>query len=286
MTKLRYLHRRAAGHFLRTVFGVGVISTAMIGPSIVMADSFNYTAGATCVARTANHEKNIVRNANSLVNKSRSAYVQVYCSGPGVEFSRQANARFIIYGKQGDTTRFFKAAFRLFRPDDGQKLAQEFVRAPSTPEAEVKFGTSDPLVGAHCCAYNQVQVWIPPRSVLYNVYSVYEDSKPTEYKAYVWAGSESTDSYIPIGKFNYNSTGTENSVRRFSTGRYAVKLGGVGGSDGLRGNVQVSAFTNKNSSCRSGRWAGSPDVEVWVYCYDTDGNPADTKFSLLYNNVE
>jgi|GEM_PF-4314891 len=276
-TKTRRLHKFAVG--------LGLLTTAAILPDVVLATEFNYTAGATCVARNAASENNIVRTANSMLNRSSTAYVQVYCSGPSVEFPDDANARFIVYGKQGDTTRFFKAAFRLFKPDDGALLDQEVVRAPSTPSTEVRFGTASALTHPHCCAYNQVQIWIPPLSTLYNVYSVYEDSRPTERNAYVWANNPTAANYTPAEDYSYNSTGGVNTIQRLGIGRYRVIMPGAGGSE-VGGNFQVTAHAVSAVSCHLSGWSGRTDAFADVRCYKTDGTAIDSRFSVRYTDFE
>jgi hypothetical protein len=85
---------------------------------------------------------------------------------------------------------------------------------------------------------------------------------------------------------DFNATGGANTITHNSTGNYLVKLPGVGANP--TGNVQVTPFVARDSfgrdSCTVERWVGTGegDLDVSVHCFDSDGQPADGAFSLLY----
>jgi hypothetical protein len=90
---------------------------------------------------------------------------------------------------------------------------------------------------------------------------------------------EHANIYTPPRAYNYNGFKTGGlTVQRNSTGYYTVTVPGV---DSFAGStVLVTANGSSNGYCIAGD-SGSNWVPITVYCYDKNGNPADSKFSVL-----
>ncbi len=104
------------------------------------------------------------------------------------------------------------------------------------------------------------------------------DAKPRNV-AYAWANSPAADRYAPDARYAYNG-GDPIEVRRAGPGAYRVAFGEI-----LRGpgaNVQVSTYGDPRVQCQVRSWgAGAASVA----CTDTDGEPADTRFTILAARV-
>jgi hypothetical protein len=83
----------------------------------------------------------------------------------------------------------------------------------------------------------------------------------------------------------FNSSGGANMVTHDGAGIYTVILPGLGLPN--EGSVQVSAFAdNGRAICNTGFWAPSgADQAVQVLCFDSNGAPADSAFTLTYINA-
>jgi hypothetical protein len=100
--------------------------------------------------------------------------------------------------------------------------------------------------------------------------------------AYVWADQPASPSYTPIADHQFNSKGLTNTITHSAIGRYAVHLPGLeGGTNG--GTVKVTA--ERSHLCNVSSW-GHNDVEVVVFvrCFDFDGEPANTTFTMTFAN--
>jgi hypothetical protein len=98
---------------------------------------------------------------------------------------------------------------------------------------------------------------------------------------WVWAYSPSaTHPYKVTGSYVYNSTGGEVIVVPLGTGYYEVKFAGL--YNGAPSDVQVSAYSSSGYCTSSGWSSSSKSVVAYVSCYDASGNPANSYFTLLY----
>jgi hypothetical protein len=98
--------------------------------------------------------------------------------------------------------------------------------------------------------------------------------------AFLWADQESAPSYTPDTAYQYNSTGSVNTMMRHGAGVYEAVLPGL---DGLGGTVQVTGYGSGAGRCKTSGW--SPDVDgqhVSVLCFDAAGAPSDQKFTLVF----
>ncbi|HEX4158519.1 MAG TPA: hypothetical protein VHY79_08580 [Rhizomicrobium sp.] len=99
--------------------------------------------------------------------------------------------------------------------------------------------------------------------------------------AYAWANkAQRREKYAPPRAYNYDGFKTGSlSVKRAQTGVYSVSI--PGNLNGPYAPAElVTADGASNDFCSTG------DISefwnpFWVYCYDQNGNPADSKFSVL-----
>lgn len=94
-------------------------------------------------------------------------------------------------------------------------------------------------------------------------------------------------SHEPLPEFQYNSTGEAIKVTWVSTGRYRVKLHGLG-NKGLdpkdeKGHVQVTSQLYESTRCKVAYFLTLPEsTQVDVSCHDWQGQPTNTRFSLTF----
>jgi hypothetical protein len=85
--------------------------------------------------------------------------------------------------------------------------------------------------------------------------------------------------YTPPRKYNYNGFGTGGlTVQRKYVGEYAVTIPGEGELDDSAALVTANGSTNTACTAAGGGLGFSP---IQVYCSDENGNPADSRFSVL-----
>ena len=97
--------------------------------------------------------------------------------------------------------------------------------------------------------------------------------------AYAWANNATAASYTPSSLYSYNPTGGAVTATRNGTGDYSMTWSGFGALGTGGGHPQVTAYDASNKRCEILGWAN--DL-VNVRCYDSAGNPADSRYSLLY----
>lgn len=110
--------------------------------------------------------------------------------------------------------------------------------------------------------------------------------------AYLWSNhGEQASSYIPGVNFQFNTTGAQNSVEWRSTGTYMVTLPGLAEGSGT---FMVTAYGNQYgltvplAHCQLAGWYldETDNLYAEVRCYDSAGNPADSRFNLTYVRPE
>ena len=101
--------------------------------------------------------------------------------------------------------------------------------------------------------------------------------------AWLWAyDPNATATYTVTGDYTYVSTGGTVTIKPLGTGEYEVNISKI--DSGYTDNVQISAY-DTSGYCVSGGWfKAATTVEAYVYCYDANGNAANTYFSLLYQS--
>ena len=99
--------------------------------------------------------------------------------------------------------------------------------------------------------------------------------------AYVWANWSPT----PYSYYQYSYSGQPIERHDNSTGNYRIEIPGLKANGGST-TVSVTAYGGNGNHCSIGYWGNS-----WVYgdgttanvrCYDSNGNPANTLFTLQY----
>ena len=54
-----------------------------------------------------------------------------------------------------------------------------------------------------------------------------------------------------------------------------------------RSNVKITAYGGTANACKvAGWWSGSSGTSVSVACFDTQGQPVDSYFTIVYSNAE
>jgi microsomal dipeptidase-like Zn-dependent dipeptidase len=103
--------------------------------------------------------------------------------------------------------------------------------------------------------------------------------------AYVWADKPSVNSYSPNSSYAVLPAGSE--IQRTGVGIYRVNLRGfmpaaplglaATTTAGRLGNVQVSAYGDAGNFCQIASWGETANI----LCFNSDGRPVDTQFSML-----
>lgn len=104
----------------------------------------------------------------------------------------------------------------------------------------------------------------------------------TQSVAYLWDNVPGNASFTPVNYW-YNSIGGGITVTRNDEGQHRIQMGGMGV---LGGFAFVGAYGTSPSSCAlediwSSTGLGGDEVAN-VYCRDSGGLPADTRFSFLF----
>lgn len=88
--------------------------------------------------------------------------------------------------------------------------------------------------------------------------------------------------YVPAAATRFNSGGGTIEVTRSSVGVYSVRFAGLGRQPGQRDNVQVSAYSSVFAYCKVDVWStNGADLVVPVFCLDLNGNPVDSRFTIM-----
>jgi hypothetical protein len=97
--------------------------------------------------------------------------------------------------------------------------------------------------------------------------------------AYAWANNPTSASYMPDTRFSYNPAGGAITATRQSTGAYTMTWSGLGNLGFGSGHPHVTAYDSSNKRCEISSWEAG---EVSVYCFDSSGNRADSRYSVLF----
>lgn len=113
--------------------------------------------------------------------------------------------------------------------------------------------------------------------------------RETTYFGFVWANQPGNmNFYTPPRSYQHTSAGRHLNVRvkKESLGRYRVEIP-FGLSAG--GNVQVTAYGPGSQYCNVGSWFSTSStnfIDVRVFCFNRNGQPADSMFSALFQRVD
>ncbi len=98
---------------------------------------------------------------------------------------------------------------------------------------------------------------------------------------YVNITKPNADDPTPGRRNQWNSQGGRNTVERTAVGEYTVTFPGIGDTR-THGHPQATGVASATCHVRS--WGGQPDAVVRVVCRDRNGDPVNSKFTLLYLN--
>lgn len=103
------------------------------------------------------------------------------------------------------------------------------------------------------------------------------------HQAHLWANSASSTSYAPDPRFSRNTTGAVNRINRISEGYYRAVLPGIKNA-GYDETAMVTAYGIESHRCKLSSWrtTGEEEMSVWVRCFDSNGEPADSRFFLSF----
>jgi hypothetical protein len=108
---------------------------------------------------------------------------------------------------------------------------------------------------------------------------VTQPKSPNGILAYDWVQHPKTQGTL-TGKYQFNSTGHTNTLKRLGTGRYEVTMHGTGPNTGT-GTVKVSAADDMPGDCLLKSWAGvNGNIVSDVDCYDTGNALQDRPFLI------
>jgi len=123
-----------------------------------------------------------------------------------------------------------------------------------------------------------------PFDTVYNVL-FWKPREGSEGVAYAFADRPSEASYQPSSFYSHNPAGGDVMVSRTGVGQYEVTWAGYGATvqfaGGLTGHPQVSAYGTSSDYCNTGSMLVDGDT-IRVHCFDSSGNPVDTRFVALY----
>jgi hypothetical protein len=98
---------------------------------------------------------------------------------------------------------------------------------------------------------------------------------------YVWGNLPGAASYTPDSRYQDNATGASNTITRLSTGRYEVRLPGIGGAGGA---AKATAYGGGSEACKVEGWSqNGADELVTVQCTTAAGVATDTKFTMTFH---
>jgi hypothetical protein len=98
--------------------------------------------------------------------------------------------------------------------------------------------------------------------------------------AHLWADQASSPSYTPSPTYQFNSTGSLNTIVRSGVGVYNAILTDLADTGG---NVKVTAYGTGSETCKVQGWGPSgANIRAVVRCFSTTGAPVDTRFTLTY----
>lgn len=102
---------------------------------------------------------------------------------------------------------------------------------------------------------------------------------------FVWASNPAEMDYIPPLTRQYTTIEEAISIHLISTGQYRVHIPGLFPllpNPSLTDTALATASGVGNGYCVIQRWSLSADPDVFVNCFDTNGRPSATQFTLTY----
>ncbi|MFI5298495.1 MAG: hypothetical protein ACHREM_10385 [Polyangiales bacterium] len=106
--------------------------------------------------------------------------------------------------------------------------------------------------------------------------------------AYAWIDNPTSAAgvaVVPSAQYEWNSTGYPISVVHERLGVYDVQVAGL--ADLIGGHTMATAYGAGSQYCTASTGSPSADAgyqNVYVYCFDTNANPVDSRFSFRYDD--
>lgn len=107
---------------------------------------------------------------------------------------------------------------------------------------------------------------------------VIEKGRPGKKLAFAWANDPASASYTPSLGYSVNDGGGAITITHATTGNYLVTFTGLARTVGATETVLIAAY-GSSAMCRIGSW--SAGFSVSAVCYDTAGNPVDSRFDII-----
>jgi hypothetical protein len=100
--------------------------------------------------------------------------------------------------------------------------------------------------------------------------------------SYAWANHPTASQYDPEPVYSHNASGGRIMISRGGVGVYTLRFVGFGGKGAGGGHVQVTAYGAGADQCKVASWGyAAPDFIVNVRCFQPNGAPADTRYTVL-----
>lgn len=104
-------------------------------------------------------------------------------------------------------------------------------------------------------------------------------TSPADRVGYAWADQPTSTSYAPHASYSWNAADRSVRIERRGVGDYGVEFTRLNNPPGpSAGDAKVTAYGTGNARCKIGS-AGYHHVNV--LCYKPNGDPVDTRFSVL-----
>jgi hypothetical protein len=203
-------------------------------------------------------------------------------TGQSNAITREGVGRYVVtFPGVGDTTAF----------PGGGGTVDVTAYGPGTSACEVQYWSrSDTTISVHAvCTDTDGR---PVDSRFDVAYTSVRRFLFTSGYGYVWANQPTSSSYAAEPTYRYSNGASDlrspdvARVTRSGTGRYQVRLQGIGLSTG--GTAKVTAYGGLGNRCKVGSWYGAGafpwDLLVNVSCFTAFGSPVDSRYTLTYAN--
>ena len=112
--------------------------------------------------------------------------------------------------------------------------------------------------------------------------SVFAQSSHADNLGFGWTKVDTASEPELDPLFSYNPSEYGISKQHIDTGKYQVLFAGMNYVGDRGGHVQVTAYGDADKHCKIVNWdTPNTDMAIRVSCYDSSGNPADSRFSIL-----
>lgn len=114
------------------------------------------------------------------------------------------------------------------------------------------------------------------------VVSVVTPAESYDNLGFAWSSDAANSEPVMNVTYAENPADRPISKQRLSTGRYVVQMPGFNPLSEPGGHVQVTSYGDHDKYCKVTHWdMSTSDLSARVSCFDTNGNVADSRFTLL-----